>query len=235
MHFLLLVLSSAGRWTQRTNQASATPTPRWWWPRPTLSPWTARAGGRPYSAAPAWSTMLPGARVVFSEALTLQEAHGGLWPHPNRRCRRRAQWTEWGGDDRRRAWRETEGNTKVDEDMRNKDVIVLSIRPSLITSIMNTVAVNWPSHITVQSNRFSSGVNLSFCLRNDSYCIVSYVQCFSVLPLGGRSRFPRRGEGSVWQRSSLCQLISLFNDHVPNTSAWFLCFFELPCTHLSSV
>lgn len=199
MHFLLLVLSSAGRWTQRTNQASVTPTPRWWWPRPTLSPWTARAGGRPYSAAPAWSTMLPGARVVFSEALTLQEAHGGLWPHPNRRCRRRAQWTEWGGDDRRRAWRETEGNTKVDEDMRNKDVIVLSIRPSLITSIMNTVAVNWPSHITVQSNRFSSGVNLSFSpFAWGMIVIVSYRTCSaflcSHLVAGVASREEARGQ-----------------------------------------
>lgn len=103
---LLPVLFSAGLWRLRTSLEWAPPAPRWWWPRPAWSLWTARAGGRPYSAAPAWSTAPPGSPAASSDAPHRRGANGGRSHGPRPRLRR-APWTRWGEGGRRRAGRGT--------------------------------------------------------------------------------------------------------------------------------
>lgn len=130
--FLLLVLSSADQWRRRTSRVWPTPAPKWWWPRPTWSPWTAKAGGRPYSAAPAWSTAPPGNLKASSDAPAQRDAHRGLLQSPSRR-RSRARWTEWGAGGRRRAGRGTgpeksqRNEEERDQNVKHNDVIVVSL------------------------------------------------------------------------------------------------------------
>lgn len=133
--FFLLVLSSADLLTWRTTRVWVPPAPKWWWPKPMWSPWTAKAGGKPYSVAPAWSTTPPGGREVSSDSPAQRGGHRGPL-QGTRRHRIRDRWTEWGGGGWRRAWRGTRMDQRGGKE-HNRDQNV-TITMSLLSHRLST-------------------------------------------------------------------------------------------------
>lgn len=140
------MLSSADPWRRRTSLEWVPLVPKWWWPRPTWNLWTAKAGGRPYSAAPAWSTVPPGGLGAFSDAPVCRGERQGP-----ERSRRRGwdRWMEWDGGGRRRAGRGTRGTEgKRDQNVSMMMSFVVFLSPFLPRQLYHSYQCIWHSSLT---------------------------------------------------------------------------------------